>query len=102
MIKHCIISCTVLMMSILIQFGSHAYCETIIAFGDSLTEGCGPVEEVYYDSDCGWIGRSDAYPYFLESYYTNDGRAIVVRNFGMGGETTASGLNRLDTFMVNS
>lgn len=75
--------------------------ETLIAFGDSLTEGCGPVEQVIYDEDCGWVGRTDAYPYFLETYYANDGRDIPVRNFGWGGETTASGLNRLDAILDN-
>ena len=94
-----------LTLLLLQQTVSTAFSQTLIAFGDSLAAGCGPVASVYYDADCGWMNRTDAYPYFLQTYYENDGRDIVVRNFGKGGETTGGidgGLKRLDDILDNA
>ena len=61
---------------------------TILAFGDSLTEGFG-VEE---DQD---------YPSKLESKLRGDGYDVRVINGGISGETTSAALNRID-WMLNT
>jgi len=74
-----------------------AYAENIIAFGDSLTEGCG-IPGVYYYS-CGWQGRDDTYPLYFENYASNDNIEVNVINYGIGGQTTDDGLARIDSVL---
>lgn len=75
--------------------------KSIIAFGDSLTEGC----DVHIDGNsvCGWINGGDAYGYWteLQKMLTADELDMVVYNYGLGGETTAQGLNRIDSVLSN-
>ncbi len=61
---------------------------TILAFGDSLTEGFGVITE-------------DNYPSQLSRKLAADGYNIEVINGGISGETTTSALSRVD-WMLNS
>lgn len=56
---------------------------TIVAFGDSLTEGLG-------------VERKDAYPSQLEMRLAELGYEVRVFNSGYSGETTTGALNRVD------
>lgn len=74
--------------------------ETLVAFGDSLTEGCGTPGS--YMWSCGWEYKYPTYPAELEFFFQGSGwenRSIAVKNFGKGGETTAEGVNRIDTVL---
>ncbi|GAB4332529.1 MAG: hypothetical protein Kow0089_00430 [Desulfobulbaceae bacterium] len=66
----------------------------IIAFGDSLTEGC----DITGSSTCGWVG---GWGYWLElqSLIDADGLDYTVYNHGNGGETTSDGVNRIDSVL---
>lgn len=61
---------------------------TILAFGDSLTEGFG-------------VSADENYPSQLESRLRDDGYAVRVINGGISGETSSSALARLD-WMLNT
>jgi acyl-CoA thioesterase-1 len=61
---------------------------TILAFGDSLTEGFG-------------VATVEAYPAQLESKLQQDGYSVRVINGGISGETSTSALARLD-WMLNA
>jgi len=61
---------------------------TILAFGDSLTEGFG-------------VEPQDSYPAQLERKLQSDGYRIQVINGGISGETTSAALNRVD-WMLNT
>ena len=61
---------------------------TILAFGDSLTEGFG-------------VDAGENYPSQLERKLRGDGYAVRVTNGGISGETSTSALTRLD-WMLNS
>jgi len=61
---------------------------TILAFGDSLTEGFG-------------VSADANYPSQLESRLRDDGYAVRVINGGISGETSSSALARLD-WMLNT
>ncbi len=73
----------------------------IIAFGDSLTEGCG--NEV---SSCGVTPRPGdcTYDYetILKALLTENRYEFTVHNFGVGGETTVDGINRLPYVFDNA
>ena len=84
---------------VVIYFPATAFCLStgIIAFGDSLTEGC----DVHLgDSVCGW---SNGYGYTNELrslLLTNSGyQDFVVYNYGRGGETTDQGVDRIDSVL---
>lgn len=64
----------------------------IIAFGDSITEGCD-----VFSGDCGW-GRNgkSGYEVELESLLQNNRRNYEIHNFGAGGETARDGLDRIE------
>jgi lysophospholipase L1-like esterase len=70
--------------------------QVLIAFGDSLTEGCGVSGQYYYDYYDGWVGRNDTYPLYLELSLQQLDQDITVKNFGYGGELTSEGVSRLD------
>ena len=59
-----------------------APAETIVCFGDSLTEGVG-------------ASAGEAYPDYLRRDLARDGYHATVLNEGVGGETTAEGLKRI-------
>ena len=61
---------------------------TILAFGDSLTEGFG-------------VDEDQNYPSKLESKLRGDGYDVRVINGGISGETTSAALNRID-WMLNT
>lgn len=61
-----------------------------LAFGDSLTEGAGDDEE----------REEKGYPPRLESLLVERGVDATVENHGLGGETTAAGLTRLDEVLL--
>ncbi len=61
---------------------------TILAFGDSLTEGFG-------------VATDEAYPAQLERKLQQDGYRVRVINGGISGETSTSALARLD-WMLNA
>lgn len=90
--------CFCLSMSVVTQLSGLAFAQTksIIAFGDSLTEGC----DVHYfgSSVCGWnIGVSYGYENELRLLLQENGfDEFSVYNYGWGGETTSEGVNRLD------
>ena len=74
-----------------------AATNTIIGFGDSLTEGC----DVHLEGqdDCGsWISGY-GYEVELQSLLTNNGWETTVNNFGRGGEQAWEGVNRLDSVL---
>ena len=58
----------------------------ILFFGNSLTAGYG-------------LDVEDAFPALIQDKVDSAGLAYVVINGGLSGETTASGLNRLDWFL---
>jgi lysophospholipase L1-like esterase len=72
----------------------------LIAFGDSLTAGC------YYQYEQDWCGQqpitTNAYSYikYLEVFFHDDGQAATVKNFGVGGEQTSEGVNRIDSVLA--
>lgn len=61
---------------------------TILALGDSLTDGFG-------------VDRADAYPAQLERKLRADGYDVAVTNAGISGETSSAALTRLD-WMLNT
>lgn len=61
---------------------------TILAFGDSLTAGFGVAEE-------------ESYPALLQARLLADGYSVNVINGGISGETSSSGLSRVD-WMLNT
>ncbi len=75
-----------------------ALSQTLIAFGDSLTEGCG----VSRQGCDGWDAGDYNYPVYLEALFKAEGRETTVKNFGKGGETTSEGVNRLEAVLNNS
>ncbi len=84
-------------LSLLLSAGL-ALSQTLIAFGDSLTEGCGVSQQ-----GCdGWDAGDYSYPVYLEALFKAEGRETTVKNFGKGGETTSEGVNRLETVVKNS
>ncbi len=65
----------------------------IIAFGDSLTEGCD-----VYTGECGWERSGDlGYDVELESQLQKSFRNYLVQNFGIGGSTAYEGMGRVDS-----
>ncbi|MBS1810151.1 MAG: arylesterase [Acidobacteria bacterium] len=60
----------------------------ILAFGDSLTEGYG-------------LEKSASYPALLQKRLDEKGYSYRVVNAGISGDTTAGGVNRLDTALKN-
>lgn len=72
--------------------------KSILAFGDSLTEGCDV--HLLGNSACGWVdGVSWGYPAELQTILNENNHDIVVYNHGIGGETTAEGVNRIDSVL---
>ena len=96
-IKNCLLRFCLSVMVVAL-FSEVALCETktIIAFGDSLTEGCDVHLEGY--GDCGWIGGY-GYQKELLTLLTQNDWDHTVNNFGRGGETTTEGVNRLDSVL---
>lgn len=92
----------VLVVTVLTIFSmaNWSVAETVIAFGDSLTEGCGDPSQYYYQ--CGWQGRDDTYPLYIERLAAEDNHQLTVKNFGIGGQTTGEGLIRLDSVLNDS
>lgn len=77
--------------------------ETLVAFGDSLTEGCGTPGDYFWG--CGWENKYPTYPTYLQLFFEEpawQNYSILVRNFGKGGETTDQGVNRLDGVLADS
>ncbi|HHO48747.1 MAG TPA: SGNH/GDSL hydrolase family protein [Desulfobacteraceae bacterium] len=66
------------------------FAENIIAFGDSLTQGCNPIPVT-----CGMRGGY-GYPNELQLLLEADGLNLPVYNYGRRGETTDDGANRID------
>lgn len=91
------LSCLCLNVIVVMMLPGAGIGGTIIAFGDSLTEGCGVPGQYYYD--CGSQGRYDTYPLYLEQIFNNDGDATTIKNFGIGGEQTSEGVNRIDSVL---
>jgi acyl-CoA thioesterase-1 len=60
-----------------------AYQGTIVAFGNSLTEGLG-------------VTPDQAYPAYLERKLISEGYPYQVINAGVGGETSSGALSRID------
>ncbi len=77
-----------------IFFSDICFSQTVIAFGDSLTEGCGEPDLVYW-GECGWENRSYTYPMWLETIFADENQEVTVNNFGRGGETTIDAVSRL-------
>ncbi len=71
---------------LLISFSVTAATQTILALGDSLTEG--------YQ-----LSREEAYPALIETKLKEKKYDIKVINGGVSGATTASGLKRLDWYL---
>ncbi len=69
--------------------------EVVIAFGDSLTEGCGYADLLPYLGECGWENRHYTYPMWLTTFFADANQDVAVNNFGKGGETTTEGVARL-------
>ena len=65
-----------------------AGCATIIAFGDSITEGYG--------------SNSGGYPPKLSSLLNGNAKPSIVINQGVGGEQTPQGISRLDSVLASS
>lgn len=61
----------------------------LLAFGDSLTEGYG-------------LEKSNSFPALLQKRLDEKGHRYHVVNAGISGDTTAGGLNRLDTALKNN
>jgi lysophospholipase L1-like esterase len=74
----------------------------IVAFGDSLTQGC----YLSYEGSCGkepdGQGSPYSYPLSLQTFLRDRGINAVVRNFGKGGEKTDEGVGRFSTVMANA
>ncbi|MBL4904122.1 MAG: SGNH/GDSL hydrolase family protein [Desulfocapsa sp.] len=69
--------------------------DTIIAFGDSLTEGCD-----VYAGECGWErSGTHGYEIELEILLKKSFRNYEIHNFGRGGETAQDGMVRIDSVM---
>jgi len=88
-----------LIVLVVTQAPGVAFCQikSIIAFGDSLTEGCDV--QLPSDSECGWVGGY-GYENELNSLLDNNGFSrFTVYNYGQGGETTAEGVNRIDSVL---
>lgn len=98
------ILCLCLSVLVVTQFPDTALSQTktIIAFGDSLTEGCDVHILGYSLSGCGWMGGY-GYENALTSLLVSNGYSsnYAVYNYGMGGETTADGVNRIDSVLDN-
>jgi len=96
------ITLTICVLSIflggILLFSDVGFSQTIIAFGDSLTEGC----EVSILGCDGWDDGDYNYPVYLETFVNANGPDSTVKNFGKGGETTSEGVNRLDTVLNSS
>ena len=72
-------------------FSGTAFCQRgILAFGDSLTEGC----YIDYTTDFGHVGGF-AYWNKLQALLVDNNFNITVFNHGKGGEVTRDGVNRL-------
>lgn len=69
--------------------------ETVVAFGDSITAGW-----PYRTSNGNGCYYCGGYEYFLQDFFNSVGRDSVVYNYGVPGETTGSGLNRIDSVML--
>lgn len=94
------VACLCVLLQLCFAVSSYGQTEnSIIAFGDSLTEGC-DVHILGY-TDCGWLGGY-GYKNKLELLLADNGFDITVQNHGKGGETTAEGINRLDTLLNNA
>ncbi len=78
-------------------FSVRAFCATeptvIIAYGDSLTEGCNVEEAVLCDTNIyRWLGGT-GYVGNLTALLTENNYNAVVYNFGKGGETVVDSLS---------
>ena len=60
-----------------------------LAFGDSITEGYGDTSSL-----------GGGYPSRLERWLRQEGYDAIVENHGVGGETTSSGLSRIDSVLA--
>ena len=75
----------VIFFSIFILLPAHA-ASTIVFFGDSLTSGHG-------------FSSQKAYPALIQQFLIDDGLAWNVINAGVSGDTTGSGLNRVEDIL---
>jgi lysophospholipase L1-like esterase len=92
--KLCIRFLLFLSVCLSISFGSHGvYGETIIGFGDSITKGW---PYVIYSPNGGRVG---GYEPTLETLLNNIGKPSQVFNYGVGGEITPSGVNRISNVL---
>jgi len=62
----------------------------LLAFGDSITEGYGDTSS-----------QGGGYPTRLERWLRQRGYDAFVENYGVGGETTSSGLSRIDSVLAD-
>jgi lysophospholipase L1-like esterase len=71
--------------------------ETVVAFGDSITAGW--PYQTYNGNGCTSCG---GYEYSLQDLFNWSGRDAIVYNYGVPGELTGNGLNRIDWVMLGS
>lgn len=71
--------------------------ETVVAFGDSITAGW--PYQTYNGNGCFYCG---GYEIFLQDFFNWTGRDAAVYNYGVPGEMTGDGLNRIDWVMLGS
>jgi lysophospholipase L1-like esterase len=74
--------------------GSSAWCENIIAYGDSITSGHPYIP--YYPGGA----RVGGYEPKLEVLLNNAGAPSQVLNYGYPGEITTAGVNRIDSILA--
>jgi len=75
----------------LFNFSESAYCQSIIAFGDSITQG------YPYVLEPGKGRRIGGYEPYLESLLN-----IPVLNYGVGGENSGDGLDRIESVLLDN
>ena len=71
--------------------------DTVVGFGDSITAGW--PYQTYNGNGCSNCG---GYEIFLQDFFNWTGRDAIVLNYGVPGEMSGDGLNRIDNVMLAS
>jgi len=71
--------------------------ETVVAFGDSITAGW--PYQTYNGNGCYNCGGYEPY---LQNFFAGAGRDAIVYNYGVPGEMTGDGYNRIDWVMAST
>lgn len=88
-----VVLATLLSVSTALSVSTVEAQDRYIAFGDSVTEGFG------FDGDC----MTDCgYPSRLEGLLQADGLAVTVENYGLGGERTPTGVDRIEQALMDA